>query len=147
MSRYEYEMSTLDMPDYDGMGYEELASEAQMQWLRAEHAEKKLECADKQLDELTAENRALKAELKLARGELKNVLHNTEQAKLKAERTIEEYRKLMAQPVEDRWKREIELVRSSRDHWKGECEEAVARLVDARSVLDRTKKYTLVKEG
>ena len=43
------------------------------------------------VDELTAANRALEAELRLARGEVRTVLNNTEEAKLKAEREYEKY--------------------------------------------------------
>ena len=99
------------------------------------------------IDELTAENLALKTELKLARGEVKNVLHNTEIAKLKAERLRDEYMERLKEPPEQAWADEIERAKASADYWRKLYDELLDANQKARTVLERRHKYELKEVG
>lgn len=147
MRHYEYEMSMDDMPKFCDMGHDDLLNAAEGQWIRGTHAIKQLECAEKELDELTAKNRALEAELRMARGEVRTVLNNTEGAKLKAEREYERYRNYMEQPRDEAWEREIALARTSRDFWHGKYDELERCVRDAVTLLKGRGKYTVIEDG
>lgn len=97
------------------------------------------------VDELTAANRALEAELRIARGEVRTVLNNTEEAKLKAERECEKYREWMDTPRDEAWERELKLANESRDYWHGEYMKLNAVLRDAVKLLNGRGEYTAVK--
>lgn len=99
------------------------------------------------VDELTAANRALEAELRLARGEVRTVLNNTEEAKLKAEREYAKYREWMSRPRDEAWERELKLANESKDFWHGEYMKLSAVLRDAVKLLNGRGEYTVRKEG
>lgn len=102
-------------------------------------------CAE--VNALTAANRALEAELRIARGEVRTVLNNTEEAKLKAEREYEKYREWMDTPRDEAWERELKLANESRDYWHGEYTKLSATLKDAVKLLNGRGEYTVRKEG
>ena len=103
-------------------------------------------CAE--INALTAANRALEAELRLARDEVRTVLNNTEEAKLKAEREYEKYREWMDTPRDEAWERELKMANESRDYWHGEYTKLNAVLRDAVKLLNGRGEYTAArKEG
>lgn len=145
MRHYEYEMSMDDMPKFCEMGHDDLLNAAEGQWIRGTHAIRQLECAEKELDELTAANRALEAELRMARGEVKTVLNNTEEAKLKAEREREKYREYMEQPRDEAWERELRIAKESKDFWHDAYCELSRTVTDAVKVLNGRGKYVVAE--
>lgn len=100
-------------------------------------------CAE--VNALTAANRALEAELRIARGEVRTVLNNTEEAKLKAEREYEKYREWMDTPRDEAWERDLKLANESRDYWHGEYIKLNATIRDAVKLLNGRGEYTAVK--
>lgn len=98
------------------------------------------------VDELTAANRALEAELRIARGEVRTVLNNTEEAKLKAEREYEKYREWISEPRDKAWERELKLANESRDYWHGEYTKLNAVLRDAVKLLNGRGEYTAARK-
>jgi len=95
-----------------------------------------LEELQAKVDELTAENRALERELRMARGEVKTVLNNCEEAKLKAEREAEKYRAWMEESRDEAHEREMKLTRASRDFWHDKYDELSRTMTDAVKVLN-----------
>jgi hypothetical protein len=131
------------MPDFESMEHDELLNCAQIEWLRAQDAIGKLKWTEGKLDEALAEQRALDSALRMAQGQAKNAFHNCEAAKIKAERTIEEYRKRMEVPVD-------KLVKDERDRYKKlykeRCDE-VMRLCDVlRYIQEIARKRELPGE-
>lgn len=98
------------------------------------------------IDKLTAEKRALEAELRMARGEVKTVLNNTETARQKAERAAADYRRWMEQPRDESWERELKLAKSTGDFWKEQYDKAMKKLANVRKIASSDKPYTLVEE-
>jgi predicted RNase H-like nuclease (RuvC/YqgF family) len=97
------------------------------------------------IDELTAANRALEAELRIARGEVRTVLNNTEVARMKAEAEREKYREWMEQPRVEAWERELALAKKSADFWQREHSELERCIVDAVTLLRGRGKYTVAE--
>lgn len=104
-----------------------------------------METLQAKVDELTAANRALEAELRMARGEVKTVLNNTEGARLKAEREYEKYRAYMEQPRDESWERELRTARESKDFWYDAYKELCKSIADAVKVLNGRGKYVVAE--
>ena len=117
-----------DMPDFDSMEHDELLNCAQTEWLRAQDAIGKLKWTERKLDDMTAEKRALEAELRMARGEARTAFNNCEAAKVKAERLIEEYRTRLDEPVD-------KALKDERDRYKRLYDEKTAEVWRLYGVL------------
>lgn len=104
-----------------------------------------METLQAKVDELTAANRALEAELRMARGEVKTVLNNTEGARLKAEREYEKYRMWMEQPRDEAWERELRTARESKEFWHDAYCELSRTVIDAVKVLNGRGKYVVAE--
>ena len=87
------------------------------------------------IDELEAENRALKQEIKVCNGNMRQAIHNAEVAKQKAERTRADYEKRLAEQPDEFWRREVALANDSRDRWKAKCDEMSKAVQGAVKVL------------
>jgi len=109
---------------------------------RAEHEIDELQA---KVYELTAKNRALERELKMARGEVKTVLNNCEGAKLKAEREAEKYRTWMEQSVDEMHERELKRANEGRDFWHTKYDDLARVVTDAVKFLNGRGKYVVVE--
>jgi hypothetical protein len=98
------------------------------------------------IEELEIENMALKAELKATQGKLRETIHNTEQAKYKAEQARARYERSLEESPDDRLKDEIKRVRKDRDYWKREYEKLHDAAFDATRLLTKPDKWKLVEE-
>jgi lipid II:glycine glycyltransferase (peptidoglycan interpeptide bridge formation enzyme) len=89
---------------------------------------------------------ALKAELKLTQGKLREIIHNTEAARYKAEQAREKYERSLDESPDERLKDEIKRVRKDRDYWKREYGKLHDAAFDATRLLTKPDKWKLVEE-
>ena len=87
------------------------------------------------IDELEAENRALKQEIKVCNGNMRCAIHNAEIAKVKAERMRADYERRLAEEPDEFWRREVKRANDSRDFWKAKCDEMSETVQGAVKVL------------
>ena len=97
------------------------------------------------IDELEAENRALKQEIRVCNGNMRQAIHNAEIAKQKAERARADYEKRLSEQPDEFWRREVRLANSSRDFWKREHDKMLKLVQDAMTLLRGKGKYTTVE--
>ena len=112
------------------------------------------------IDKLTAENRALKREIKQVQGNMRTQLNNVEGMKLKYERLnaelaerkrkMDERDRMTADEVAGQVLGELaeraERLREQRDDLSVECGKLNDLLTDIRLIAERRKAYTLVDE-
>lgn len=106
-----------------------------------------IEALQAKVDELTAENRALKQEIKVCNGNMRCAIHNAEIAKVKAESMKAEYERRLKEQPDDFWRREVKLASDSRDFWKREYDKLDKCLRDAVTHLKGRGKYTVIEAG
>lgn len=98
------------------------------------------------IDELEAENRALKREIKVCNGNMRQAIHNAEVAKQKAERMRADYEKRLSEQPDEFWRREVKRANESRDRWKAKCDEMQAKVQGAVDILRGKVSYTEVDQ-
>jgi chromosome segregation ATPase len=101
---------------------------------------------DSRIEELEIENMALKVELKQTQGKLKDVIHNTEQARYKAEQARKNYERWLEKSPDERLTEEIGRVRNDRDYWKRKYEELRDAALDATRLLTKPGKWKAVED-